>query len=788
MRILRQFRKNLSLRLVNLAGLSIMLACLLLSAGFIKREQGYDRHHTNAERIVRLSLQFDDKPVDGRILGNALDDVLHQLPEVDRTVKIFKVSTSALTYQGSNLIVNDFYMVSSDFLHVFDLPLLQGNKDEALQRTDQLLISESLARKMFGEVSFDQIQASEILINGQSFSVSGIFRNIPITSHFHTDVLLHRPNDWESYTYTYLLLKDPTTIRALEQKITNLAEENELYQPSKPRALLMPLTDIHLHSHNLREMSINGSIHYIYLVTGANMLLLIVVLFNLWLNSNLIFSYNRRYYQLLCLNGATQSVAIKDETILALLWGILSIIVGLLAAYCVSSLGFISWQVVSIEAVALCLAFMLSVVAISLFPALKGISSILFLNIDNDLKINRFSYSNVKWMIAVQYAFVIVVVILTFGINKQMNLVKDMQVGGNERTILVMPYQPEPIRAKYDLLKTELLKHAEIESVTTAFQLPGDAVRDMARVKREDKMDWQQLPIMVAGEDFLPFFSISLVAGQGFTRNKYDYQTEAKLYSDYQQDQKRSEYVEQYVINRKALAILGFKTPDEAIGVILQIDGAVDYFQRGIIVGVADDFNYTGLYEETIPLLVMQRRMFQSCIMARLAPEYFTQARSIFEKVWSEVNPDYPANYVFMNDLFGKMYHNEMNAQQLVYIFSLLCFWMADLGLIVFMAFIIRRRTKEIAIRKVHGASVGDIVRMLNMNFIRYIALAFAIATPVAWYVMVRWLERFAYRVSLDWWLFALAGFIVLLISFVSVSLQSWRAAKANPAESIAKS
>jgi len=202
---------------------------------------------------------------------------------------------------------------------------------------------------------------------------------------------------------------------------------------------------------------------------------------------------------------------------------------------------------------------------------------------------------------------------------------------------------------------------------------------------------------------------------------------------------------------------------------------------------VTDDFNYTGLYEETIPLLIMQRNYFLDCIMVRLNPDRLLQSRAVFENVWNEVYPDYPADYAFMNDVFGRMYRNEMNAQRLVYVFSLLCLAVANLGLIIFMAFIIRRRRKEIAIRKVFGASVGEILRMLNIDFIRYIALAFVIAVPVAWYVMQRWLERFAYRTSLDWWIFALAGLGVLLISIVSVSMQSWRASTANPVDGIAK-
>jgi putative ABC transport system permease protein len=352
-----------------------------------------------------------------------------------------------------------------------------------------------------------------------------------------------------------------------------------------------------------------------------------------------------------------------------------------------------------------------------------------------------------------------------------------------------MNEQPDQVQANNVLLKTELLKHTEIEAVTTSFQLPGDAIRDMVPVIREDDMDEKWLPVIIAGDDFLPFFNIQFIIGRGFLPCRHDYQTEKAMMSDFLHHQKQSEYVEEYTINRKALALLGFGAPEEAVGKMLRLGhGMLGYICRGVIVGVTDDFNYTGLYNESIPLLIMQRRVFQHCIMVRLDSRRFMQARNVFEKVWKEVNPEYPAHYVFMNDVFGRMYRNEMNAQQLVYVFSLLCFVITNLGLIVFMAFIIQRRTREIAIRKVHGAGVSEIIGMLNMNFIRYIALAFVIAVPVAWYIMHWWMERFAYRTSLAWWIFALAGLTVLLVSVVSVSLQSWHAANINPVHGITKS
>ena len=790
MSIFRLFRKSLSLRLVNFAGLSVMLACLLLSAGYIKRELSYGRHHANADRIARITLQFNDEPVDGRLWGNALNAVWEQIPEIERTVKMHNVYTAVMTYEGQKRVVNDFYMVNSDFLHVFDLQMLNGSKE---LHKGQALISESFARQLSGAPDYEEIMKSEFFFEGRSVEataifVSGIFKDMPETSHFHTDILLYFPDEVQVFTYTYLLLNSQTDMKTLAQTITQRIEENELFQPSKTRALLTPLCDIHLHSRNLREMSVNGNIHYIYLMIGANALLLMVVLFNLWLNASLIFSHNRRYYLILQICGATTAEVFKDEALTALFLGAFSMIVGAAASFYVVSLGVMPVQISFSELLVICLLFLFSVVAVSLLPALKDISYTLFLNTNVDLKPTRFSYANVKYMLTAQYAVVMMVVILSFGINQQMNLVKDTQVGGNDRNILVMAEQPVQVQEKYALLKAELMKHSVIEAVTSSFQLPGNAIRDRTQVRKIDDMDWQWLPIMVASEDFLPFFGIRMIAGQGFSPAKLDYHTEATMMSDLFDHQKHTEHIEEYVVNRKALATLGFNTAEEAVGEMLRLEhGSLGYIRNGVIAGVTDDFNYTGLYEETIPLLIMQRGMFQHCIMVRLAPDRFAQACAVFENAWNEVIPDFPADYVFMNDVFGRMYRNEMNAQRLVYLFSILCFLVADLGLIIFMAFIIRRRTREIGIRKVHGAGVVDILRMLNMDFIRYIALAFAIAAPLAWYVMHRWLERFAYRTSLNWQIFALAGLIVLFVSVVSVSLQTWRAANRHPVEAMNK-
>ena len=245
---------------------------------------------------------------------------------------------------------------------------------------------------------------------------------------------------------------------------------------------------------------------------------------------------------------------------------------------------------------------------------------------------------------------------------------------------------------------------------------------------------------------------------------------------------------EQYVVNRSAAEALGFRTPDEAIGQQLRIrtgNGGLDYIDRGTIVGVTDDFNYTTTFEATQPLLVVHRAFFQHCLMVRLDPDRRDEALESFQRVWAAVNPGYPAHYAYLSDVYDGVYANERYAERLTRIFAALCLAVATLGLIIVMAFVVRRRTKEIGIRKINGARPSDIVRMLNYRFVLWIGVAFLLAAPAAYLLMTRWLENFAAPAPLDWWLFGLTGLGVLVISVAAVSWQSWRAATINPVDTL---
>jgi putative ABC transport system permease protein len=311
-------------------------------------------------------------------------------------------------------------------------------------------------------------------------------------------------------------------------------------------------------------------------------------------------------------------------------------------------------------------------------------------------------------------------------------------------------------------LKAGLLSYPEIESVTSAMQLPGIAIRDETGVWREGETsgDMRPLSLLAVGEDFFPFFRIQPVAGRTFTHSSRTYAEENDLIMDFFTNKPTgpSPISEEYIINRKAAHALGFASPQEAVGQPLFLNssgGGVSYINRGIIAGVTDDFNYTSAFEESRPQIILQRKIFQHCILVRLAPGRKQQGLAAFHRVWNSVNPGYPADYTFLQDVYAAVYHNELNAQALVRIFALLSLLVANLGLVGMLAFIIRRKTREIGIRKVNGATTRDILLLLNSRFFIWIGIAFLLAVPAVYWAMSRWLESFAYPTDLNWQLFA---------------------------------
>lgn len=789
----RRLKKSKYLRIVNLLGLSVIFSCLLLSFAYIKKELSYDRFHDHADRIVRLSTQSGSDPVDGRIYGVSKNSpLIADIPAVEDAVLMQYFRMGVLERDGQSEVINDLYAVSPNFFDVFSFRLLQGEKGSVLDAPEKAVISQKYARQLFGEESALGKEIKLSMFNDRAsvpYYISGVFEDFPENSHFHTDLIVHRPENIQGLTYVYLLLHPGADMEQARAAIAGKMDEQYKDSPQRISPYMMPLTDIHLHSRVLRELGSNGNLHYVYLIAGANLLLLLIVLFNLWLNAGLIFSFNRKYYQLLRLNGASSATILKDESLLALALGLASILIGGFVSFFVFPR--IDWfsTLTAAEIGLLSVSFLLLVAGVYLLPVIVRLPGTMFRNIQKELRPSNFALSKVKYLLIAQYGIVMFIVIVSFGITKQIAFIKTSQVGGAvQDSILAMKEQPEIIKQRYDLLKNELLKYPEIQKVTSAMQLPGSAIRDAiyVRTEGEGEDDGRYVQLLVVGNDFLPFFGIEPVAGTVFQEMNRTLGDEEGMFMDLLSGKPLPPQSEEYVINRKAVRLLGFESPEEAIGKPLYLRHEVlGYIDNGTIVGVTDDYNYATTYEETSPQILLQRAMFQHCIMVHLSPDRKKEALQTFNTVWNQVNPDYPADYTFLQDIYNRLYRNELNAEKLTRVFSLLCLIIANLGLIIIMAFVIKRKTKEIGIRKVNGATSRDIIRMLNSRFVVWIGVAFVLAIPLSYYVMNRWLRNFAYKTSLDWWVFALSGLLVLLLSAVSISWQSWQAATLNPVESL---
>jgi len=788
--VFRRFLKSKYLRAVNLLGLSIIFACLILSYSYVKQEISYDRFNVNADRLVRMSVAYsNESDTECRVYDDGLDIIPQQIPEVEQMVKLSRINTVILTYEGRPQVENNVYAASENFFRVFNYPLIQGDKNAVLNASNKVAISESLAKRLFKNESAigKGVKISSRVKGDTTLFVSGVYKDFPKNSHFHTDLIFQREKDRRDYAYTYLLLKKSTNLRSIETKISSLFDKDRTDKSVSTKITLMPVSDIHLHSKASREMEPNGNINYIYLIIGVNILLIVIVLLNLWLNSSLIFASNKRYYQLLRLNGASSKTVLRDEISLASLLGLLSLTVGGIIAFYLAprfNIGFVS----RVEILLLSSAFLFAIVTVAIIPVLTAISSTLFRNGKIDSGLGSRSFSGIKYLLTAQYVIVMLVVIITFGISKQVALIMHKQIGGGDSCIIVLREQPNPVQERFPLLKSELLKHTEITAVTGAMQLPGSGIRDGMTITVEGNKEQIPVRILVVGNDFLPFFGVNLLAGKQPLPDKFLFQEHLQMVQD--NPTKKVGFTnptEEYIINKKALMALGFKTPEEALGKRIKLDerSQLNYMGGGPICGVVDNFTYTTLFEDNIPLLIFQRALFAQCFFIRLNNNNLPQSLAVFNQVWTKVNPDFPPNYSFLKDEYGKVYQNELNAENLVQLFSLLCLLITNLGLLVFMSFIVKTRTKEIAIRRVNGATAFEIVRMLNWNFIRWIMVAFIISVPVAYYVMQRWLENFVYKTTLNWWIFALAGITVLLLSMLLVSWQSWRAATSNPVEAL---
>lgn len=803
----RHLWKNRSYTFINLLGLTVGIACCLLILIYVQDEWSYDKWHDNGDRIYRMALE---RKYPGRSRHYAIipqsygASITDELPEVDDYCRLFY-------FQGANMIINQgaetfeenqLMWADSNFFQFFDLPLLAGDKNSALVKPNTVVLTQSQAEKYFG--SENPIgKVLDIAQNDQDLEVTGVCADLPDQTHLAFNMLissgtlgfLEQPNYINFSAYTYLLLAPNATPEQVEAKLPDLVTKfasgqvmqqfgvnYEAYQRQGNGYIysLQALPDIYLTSNLEAEIKPPGSLErlrFFMLIAGLILLIACINFMNL--------STARSA-------GRAREVGIRKTlgsgrhqlTFQFLTEAMLNSMVSTLLAYGLAVAMLQPFNALTGKNLPLSSLldwrFLLLIPVIALFTGLlSGTYPAFFLSRFKPMEVLRGRlYATKKGaglrraLVVFQFGVSVFLIISTIMIYRQMSYAQNKSLGFNKSQVLTIQNAGAMTVQQEETFKEELRKLSGVETVSGCSSQPGQQYFGMSfRPPGGDESITGSG--LIVDEDYVECMEMDIVAGRSFSKQFMDTLS--------------------VVINEAAAREMGIG--DGAVGTRLV---SSDQFLNPnpeepsvyTVIGVVKDFHFQSIHNVVSPLfLVHNQRSFTAgvdpLVTVRLSGSNLQQTIGSMETVWQQFLPNQPFNYQFLDQQWAQLYEKEQNMQQVYSIFSLLAIFIACLGLLALAAYTVETRTKEIGIRKVLGASTGGIIGLLSQDFLKLVLLAILIASPFAWWAMREWLQDFAYRVSMEWWVFVVAGILAVGIAFLTVSLQSVKAAMANPVKSL---
>lgn len=793
---LRNFQKHKSFTLLNVLGLALGTAASLLILQYVKYERSFDSFHSNAKNIYRI--QYNHY-VNGKqnfecaaavpAVGPALKN---NFPEVKRFTRLYPVS-GIVSYESPTGLVafreEKMQIADTSVFKVFDFKLVKGDPATCLRGTNKAVISEKAARKYFGDV--DPIGKTIAWDGRRKFEVTAILENLPTNSHIKFDFLfsyetLNRESknesetNWGWYDFnTYVLLQDNTDVPALQSKWNAFVEktrgEDWKKYNSKQEFLLQPLLSIHLYSKLLQESQPEeqGDGKSIYALTLIAFFILVIAWVN-YVNLATAKSFERaNEVGVRKVMGAQKGQIVyqflAESFLVNLLATILALLIVRLAWPAFSDLSGRDvpvsamlqtdfWQLVGalFLAGALLSGFYPAVVLSSFKPVsvLKG-------------KVMRTAQGNIlrKGLVVFQFVSSVVLIIGSLIVFQQLNFMNNQDLGVDIHKTLVIkgPGAVDSLYSEnFETFKTEILQIAGVKNMTASTNVPGDEIFWTNGIKRLNGGPESRYTTYIAGidEDYLPSYDLKLLAGRNFTKA-----------------QKKGPRL--LIINHSMTKQLEYKTPQEAVG-----DKVIIGRDTVEVIGVLEDYHQMSLKNNLTPIAfaLFNASSFYSL---KIDGDQYKKVLEQIEEPWKLSFPGNPIDYFFLDQFFNRQYKSDIQFANVFTIFTGLAIFVACMGLFGLASFMAMQRTKEIGVRKVLGSSVSQIVILLSKGFIQLVLFANVIAWPLAWWLMNNWLKSFPYRIEIDLVLFAAAGVVVIVIAFLSVSIQTLKSARANPAETL---
>ncbi|MCG6189785.1 ABC transporter permease [Maribellus maritimus] len=799
--IIRIFRRNISSSLTNVISIAIGMSAFILVMLWVNNELSFDKFNEKREQIYRITsegklLENDiNDATTGSILSKALPDLF---PEVKEAVGMLDFGTAMMSKpdgQGFRMKVSG---ATASLFDVFSFPVIQGD-NKSLEEPNTAFITQSAAKRIYG----DQNPVGKILSTGmdhenKQFTITGVIADVPSNSHFTFDFLFSLPSisfyrnatgDWmNSNIYTYILLDKNTDYLTFESKLNeylqteiapilanwrNLTVEDWKAKGESWRLKLQPLSKIHLYSTLKNEAGQNGNITYIYMALVIGLFILIISLINFTNLSTVQSSARVKEITVKKVTGASRKSIMWQFIAESCTYSFLALII---------SLAFVRLfipvfeknteiQILSDSGLTpimyLCLvlfAIFTGIVA-GLYPAfvVSGMSPIKVLTTKFSKK-NSGKLSFKDALLVLQFTISILVIISTFAVTRQLDFLQNKKLGFKKENIVVIRQMADLSYDKQKVFKEELQKNSNILTASFSHRIPGMSLpaRNFA-IPDGDEIEMLALETNPVEASFFETYKIELAKGDFFT----DDVTSGK----------------KMVLNEKALKTYNIQDP---IGKHIYYTEN-DYYE---VVGVIKDFHYNSKRTEVRAAAFVQ----EPDVEMWWSPEYLSvgiagaDKQKIINYIKTEHQKVLPGKefvFSFFDEDYDALYKNEYQTKQLFTLFALIAICLSCLGLFGLVKYIVMTKVKEIGIRKVSGAGINDILIMLSGSYIKWVSIAFIIATPVSYYAMHKWLENFAYKTNLSWWIFAFAGLLAMGIALLTVSWQSWRAATRNPVEAL---
>lgn len=787
---LRNIAKYKGYSLINISGLVIGFACSIVILCYISHEMSYDRFHKNADNIYRVvtKVTMENKINDWALIMGPVGPVLkNDFPEVVKVVRLNKFLNPALiNYEEGeqSYIENNVMFAEEDFFNLFSFELTRGNPDSVLKAPGSAVLTEKIARKYFGDE--DPI-GKKIKCQEVEYEVTGIAEDAPENSHFKFEILLSFSTLVEKYVqqwrivrfHTYIQLRDGISPKELEEKFPPFMDKyigDDLPEMGikKWELFLQPITDIHLYSHLRLELEPNGDIKNIFIFLTIALFVLVIACINFMILTTARSAKRAIEVGVKKTFGAERSKLVQQFIGESILMSMIS----LLLSFIVSKFFFIFFNEITGRQIGfniqenwyfifvfLGLALLIGLIGGS-YPAFYLSSFEPIKVFKGDLKSGTRNVLLRNILVILQFFISIASICSLFIVYQQLDFIKNRDLGFKKENLMVVTLRKTPRleedRMRFETLKTEMLKIPGVKSFSAAMTYPGSPI-DESVVFPEGWNGSFSMANLPVDYDFVETMGMELIAGRVFSK-------------DYLSD------VDAVIINETAVKSLGWEDP---IGKkIKHIYGRGERILTQTVIGVIKDFHLASLHTEIAPLkLSLNWRVRR--VFLRLDPENIPGSKDSVAETWDSIFPGVPIDYFFFENSLDNLYIIEQRIGKAFINFTFLSIFIACLGLFGLASFNTEQRKKEIGVRKAFGASVLNIAWLVIKKIIKLVIIAAAIACPIAYFVMDRWLENYAYRIDINLLTFILSTLMALIIALIAVSYQTLKAANLDPVKTL---